>query len=81
MGYVKVMTLLDHLRATEEGVSAFADRLGQPRSTIRKIAYGQRRPSLPLAVKIVEATRGKVGVSDLLAITPRKAPVEQVAAA
>lgn len=75
------MTLLDHLRATEEGVSAFADRLGQPRSTIRKIAYGQRRPSLPLAVKIVEATRGKVGVSDLLAVTPRATAKPSSAAA
>jgi len=75
------MTLLDHLRATDEGVSAFADRLGQPRSTIRKIAYGQRRPSLPLAVKIVEATSGKVGVSDLLAVTARKSPSPAVEAA
>lgn len=60
------MTLLDHLKATEEGVSAFADRIGEPRSTIRKIAYGQRQPSLDLAVRIKDATDGAVLPEDML---------------
>lgn len=60
------MTLLDHLKATKEGVSAFADRIGEPRSTIRKIAYRQRQPSLELAVRITDATKGAVTPADLL---------------
>lgn len=67
------MTLLDHLKATNEGVSAFADRIGEPRSTIRKIAYRQRQPSLELAVRITDATKGEVTPADLLV-------TEQVAA-
>jgi len=64
------MTLLDHLNATGEGVAAFADRIGVARSTLRKIAYRQRQPSLDLAVRITTATKGKVTPADLI-VTPR----------
>lgn len=60
------MKLLDHLKATEESVDAFATRLGEATSTIRKIAYRQRQPSLPLAVKIEQATGGAVVASDMI---------------
>ena len=60
------MQLLDHLSATKEGVSAFADRIAEPRNTIRKIAYRQRQPSLELAVKISAATDGVVTPDDLI---------------
>lgn len=60
------MKLLDHLKATAETVPAFATRIGESVNTIRKIAYGQRQPSLPLALKITEATRGKVSTADLI---------------
>jgi len=60
------MQLLDHLKATEETVAAFALRIGEPFSTIRKIAYQQRQPSLTLAVKIERATKGKVTGADML---------------
>lgn len=60
------MTLLDHLNATGEGVVAFADRIGVARSTLRKIAYRQRQPSLDLAVRITAATNGKVTPADLI---------------
>lgn len=60
------MTLLDHLKETGEGVSAFADRIGESRNTIRKIAYGQRQPSLELAVRISAATQGTVPPSALI---------------
>lgn len=59
------MTLLDHLNAKREGVSAFADRIGVARNTIRKIAYGQRQPSLELAVRISAATDGAVKPEDM----------------
>lgn len=61
-----VMKLLDHLKATDESVDAFAVRLGEATSTIRKIAYRQRQPSLPLAVKIEQATGGAVAASDMI---------------
>lgn len=60
------MQLLDHLTATGEGVSAFADRIAEPRNTIRKIAYRQRQPSLKLAVKISSATDGVVTLGELI---------------
>lgn len=67
------MTLLDHLTATSEGVSAFADRIGEPRNTIRKIAYRQRQPSLELAVKITAATKGAVTSEDMVLPAPEQA--------
>lgn len=60
------MTLLDHLKATGETVDGFAARLRVPHSTIRKIAYRQRQPSLPLAVKIEQATKGAVTGADMV---------------
>ncbi len=73
------MTLLDHLNSTSEGVLAFADRIGVARTTIRKIAYGQRQPSLELAARIEAATGGKVLPRDMMR-TP-VAAVEQKEAA
>ncbi len=60
------MRLIDHLKETGETVDDFAARLCEARSTIRKIVYGQRQPSLPLAVKIEQATGGKVTGSDMV---------------
>ncbi len=60
------MTLLEHLAETKESVAAFADRLGVARNTIRKIAYRQRQPSLELAVRISNATGGKVSEADMV---------------
>lgn len=44
----------------------FADRNGFARTTIRKIAYGQRQPSIRLATDIASATGGAVKVEDML---------------
>lgn len=64
------MTLLEYVTATGEGVRPFADRIGESRNTIQKIAYGKRQPSLALAVKIQIATKGKVKPSDMLLVVP-----------
>jgi predicted transcriptional regulator len=64
------MKLIDHLKVAGKTVSAFADEVGEAENTIRKIVYGQRQPSLPLAVKIAEATSGAVTESDLLLPVP-----------
>lgn len=61
------MTLSDYLAAAGETPNDFADRLGEARTTIRKIVYRTRQPSLQLAVKIVDATGGKVAHADLIA--------------
>jgi len=60
------MKLIDHLKASGETVEDFAARIGEALSTIRKIAYGQRQPSLPLAVKIERATSAAVSGADML---------------
>ncbi|UAK23645.1 helix-turn-helix domain-containing protein [Sphingomonas nostoxanthinifaciens] len=60
------MTLLDHLKSRQISVAAFAAKIDEATNTIRKIAYGQRQPSLALAVKISAATRGDVAEADLL---------------
>ena len=67
--------LHDHLKSTGEGVHAFADRLGVSRNTIQKIVYGSRRPSPELAIKISEATQGKVQPLDLLTAKPSRRAV------
>ena len=60
------MDLRDHLKTTGERLEDFAERIGEAVTTIRKIAYRQRQPSLPLAVKISQATGGEVSEADLL---------------
>lgn len=63
------MRLIDHLKATSETVDDFATRAKESANTIRKIVYGQRQPSLPLAVKLAALTGGAVSEADLV-ITP-----------
>jgi plasmid maintenance system antidote protein VapI len=65
------MRLIDHLKAVDKTVAAFAEQIGEPENTVRKIVYGQRQPSLPLAVKIAAATAGAVSEVDL--ILPKEA--------
>jgi len=60
------MTLLEYLKSEKETVPAFARRTGIAETTIRKITYGQRQPSLALAVVISEATRGWVLPADMV---------------
>lgn len=66
------MKLLDYLKERKEAVSDFASRISEPDGTIRKIVYGQRQPSLPLAVKIEEATEGLVTAAELVLPEPRE---------
>ncbi|WP_163000317.1 helix-turn-helix domain-containing protein [Sphingobium yanoikuyae] len=60
------MRLIDHLRTADITVAAFAEEIGEAENTVRKIVYGQRQPSLPLAVKIAAATDGAVTEADLI---------------
>jgi plasmid maintenance system antidote protein VapI len=60
------MRLIDHLKNVKKTVPEFADDIGEPENTVRKIVYQQRQPSLPLAVKIAAATGGAVREADLV---------------
>jgi len=60
------MRLIDYLREKGETVSDFARRAQEPESTIRKIVYGQRQPSLGLAVKITALTNEAVTAEDMV---------------
>lgn len=60
------MKLIDHLKAVGKTVAAFAEEIGEAENTVRKIVYGQRQPSLPLAVKISAATGGDVLEADMV---------------
>lgn len=60
------MRLLDYLKGKPETVADFAARIGEPENTIRKIVYGQRQPSLPLAIKISNATDGATAPGELV---------------
>ena len=60
------MKLLDHIKARGLTMPEAAAELDEPESTIRKIAYGQRQPSLPLAVKIAAWSDGAVTEAELL---------------
>lgn len=67
------MTLADWIRGQGMTVNAFADALGEPRETIRKIVYRQRQPSLPLAARIISFCGEDVGLEDLIITIKRKA--------
>lgn len=60
------MRLIDYLKQQNETVADFAHRVGEAENTIRKIVYGQRQPSLPLAIKISDATAGATAPSELV---------------
>src|SRR5687767_14577918 len=66
------MKLQDYLKRHGLTVSQFAVNIREKETTIRKIVYGQRQPSLTLSVKINEATEGKVTGADLI-VTPAAA--------
>ena len=59
------MTLQEFLKSNGETVAGFADRIGASTTAIRKITYGQRQPSLNLAIRITNATGGKVTSADM----------------
>lgn len=59
------MTLQEHLKQSKLTVEEFAASVPAPRNTIRKIVYGQRQPSLDLALRISAATAGAVQPEDM----------------
>lgn len=64
------MRLIDYLKTQNETVGDFANRIDEAENTVRKIVYGQRQPSLPLALKISDATGGRTSPAELAFATP-----------
>lgn len=60
------MMLLEHIKAKGLTMPEAAAQLDEAESTIRKIAYRQRQPSLPLAVKIAAWSDGAVTEAELI---------------
>ena len=58
--------MLDYIKHRGLKMAEAAAALDEAESTIRKIAYGQRQPSLPLAVKIANWSGGAISEAELL---------------
>ena len=54
------MVLKEYLDEQRITYREFAEKLGIHVQTVQNIAYGKRRPSLELAVKIEEITNGRI---------------------
>lgn len=65
------MKLADYLQETDQRASDLAALVGCETSTITRFLRGERRPSLEIALRIEQATGGKVSPHDLL--TPTQA--------
>ena len=62
------MRLREWLRANTVSDARLAGDLGISPSLARKLRYGQRQPSLPLAVAIEQLTKGAVPARDQLKV-------------
>lgn len=60
------MKLSDYLKIKEMNHSELAKKLGVTRSYLSQIVYEKNRPSVSLAKKIQEITKGYVTVTELL---------------
>jgi len=61
-----LMKLADYLKTNQEAPANFARRIGLSRSYISLLMSGKRTPSPEIALKIENATNGKVGRLELL---------------
>ncbi|WP_264045588.1 hypothetical protein [Methylobacterium flocculans] len=59
------MRLIDYMRSENLDDAAMAARVGGiTEHGIRKLKYGERGPSIEVAIRIGEATAGQVGLND-----------------
>lgn len=72
------MRLIDYMRAEKLSDSAMAQRVGGiSEHGIRKLKYGERGPSIEVAIRINEVTAEKVGLRDWSRqASPAPAPCE-----
>ena len=57
------MTLSEYLSVEQILQAAFADRIGVKQATVSRLARGEMRPSLDLALRIEAETKRKVPVA------------------
>ena len=60
------MTLKEYFKTSKCSMAKMAYAIGVSEHAIHKWVYGQRAPHLKTALKIVEFTKGKVKLTDLL---------------
>lgn len=60
------MKLSEYLSAAGQTATDFASKVGCEPSTITRVLKGERKPSVPLAVKIEEVTAGQVTPRDFI---------------
>jgi len=60
------MTLRDYFKSGKCDMATMAYAIGVSEHAIHKWVYGQRSPHLKHALKVVEFTKGKVKLTDLL---------------
>lgn len=60
------MTLKDYIKTPANNIPTLASSLGVSDHAVRKWVYGQRTPSLEMALKIVAVTGGKVALASLI---------------
>tara|TARA_B100001540_G_scaffold314461_3_gene339457 strand:+ start:4854 stop:5051 length:198 start_codon:yes stop_codon:yes gene_type:complete len=60
-----MMTLKDYIRDFEDSQRAFAARLDVTPLTVNRWCAGKRQPRPEMALKIVEATGGRVSLESL----------------
>lgn len=59
------MKLIDYMRSENIDDAAMAQRVGDITAFgIRKLKYGERGPSIEVAIRINKVTNGKVGLED-----------------
>ena len=61
-----LMTLREYIETGKTDATTLAYTLGVSEHAVHKWIYGQRSPHLATAIKIVEITKGKVKLQDLV---------------
>lgn len=65
MGNIESMLLKTYLKESGDTAVTLAERVGVSPGAIHKYAYFQREPSIAIAEKIEQETRGMVSITDL----------------
>lgn len=72
------MTLREFLEEKRITYREFAEQLNIHLQSLKNIAYGKKKPSLELAIRIEELTEGRVTPKDLLnSFTEKNAPIKR----
>lgn len=79
MGNTNPMTLKEYIKSGTDDIPTMAKSLGVSPHAVHKWIYGQREPSLAMAIEIVRLTGGQVHLHTL--VKPDAVPSSDVRAA